>query len=223
MRRLSAHSHTSHRLAPFAAVLALVPSPLGALLLCCCPAADLQRHLRDVHVETALRKRTCARCTSSDAHHNHNGLALQSAMSAPEDAFLCETPQSSRPSPGGAGPFQTPFGTASASTAAAAASTASPKGSRLSGGGGGGVGPYQGAAGGAASPRNGDDVRQVTNVSPVCFAFFLGGGYLKFVGGSGEVKVCGGEKGGWGLVFCLGCGALLNAAAGVLLQLVRGL
>lgn len=40
--------------------------------------ADLQRHLRDVHVETALHRRTCARCSSSDAHysHNHNGITL---------------------------------------------------------------------------------------------------------------------------------------------------
>jgi hypothetical protein len=120
-------------------------------------------------------------------------------MSAPEDAFLCETPVS-RPSPGGAGPYQTPFN--------GAAAAVSPKASRLSSGGGG-PGPYQGSAG-AASPRrgvgfsdgggvqelagNGGDVRQVADVSEM---FFLGGGGVgRWAGGEDRCGVVGSKGGG---------------------------
>lgn len=92
--------------------------------------ADLQRHLRDAHVETVLRKRTCARCTSmgggaAAADGNGHSCLRHTASSLPGDSFLCETPVS-RPSPGAAtaGAYHTPFG--SAATAGAGA-TASPR------------------------------------------------------------------------------------------------
>lgn len=52
--------------------------PCVALLSARHHAADLQRHLRDAHVETVLRQRTCARC-SSEAH-NHTGRQISHAF-----------------------------------------------------------------------------------------------------------------------------------------------
>lgn len=95
----------------------------------CTHPADLQRHLRDVHVEKVLRKRTCARCTSSNGTHSHAHPTdtLQSALSMPEEAFPCETPVShTSPSAGGAADHRMPFGRATASA------TASPCTTRLS-------------------------------------------------------------------------------------------
>jgi hypothetical protein len=89
--------------------------------------ADLQRHLRDAHVEKVLRQRTCARCTNGANAHDHPTRTLLSALSMPEEAFPCETPVSHpSPSAGGAATNRMPFGRATASPRATASATASP-------------------------------------------------------------------------------------------------
>lgn len=88
----------------------------------CASPADLQRHLRDAHVEKVLRRRTCARCSINGSNaHDHPTSTLQSALSMPEEAFPCETPLSHpSPSAGGAANNCMTFGRATVSPRATA-------------------------------------------------------------------------------------------------------
>lgn len=128
---------------------------MSRLRMCGCHA-DLQRHLRDAHVEGVLRKRTCARCTSSSTGQ-HGSLSLQPAVSAPEESFVaCSS------SPGGNSP-----GTYQTASGPAAGAAGSPQTSRL--GSEARSGPVLvGAPVGDGQHSHGNDLQQPSDVSARC-------------------------------------------------------